>query len=237
MTMFTISSTTVNRQHQQHRKTKLKEVRLGKRDVFIVSRHFIFSLVTAKGHKTPTVIDEARLMETLMSAHARRQLALRTICSRIHIHFDAHRSSLGTNSFVYEWMKYSESDATKDSFLSIQLESRPFDFLSILSCTSLSHVVGCSAWYRLSEFWKHHSSQPGRSSLSGCLNVDPEVRDVQQQLYSLHQQINTWLSLTLCKSMWKDFGIDFGEECFGSRQEKRPQELVWIDGGSSSDWK
>ena len=93
MTMFTISSTTVNRQHQQHRKTNLKEVRLGKRDVFIVSRHFIFSLVTAKGHKktpTSTVIDEARLMETLMSAHARRysnqQLALRTICSRIHIH-------------------------------------------------------------------------------------------------------------------------------------------------------
>ena len=152
------------------------------------------------------------------------------------IFIDAHQSSLGTNSFVYEWMKYSESDATKDSFLSIQLESRPFDFLSILSCTSLSHVGGCSAWYRLSEFWKHHSSQPGRSSLSGCLNVGPEVRDVQQQLYSLHQQTKAWLSLTLCMSMWKDFGIDFGEECFGSRQEKRPQdsELVWIDGGSSS---
>ena len=154
MTMFTISSTTVNRQHhKKHRKTNLKEARLGKRDVFIVSRHIIFSLasVTAKGHtkKTPTVIDEARLMETLMSVHARRysnqQLALRTICSRIHIH-DAHRSSLGTNSFVYEWMKYSESDATKDSFLSIQLESRPSDFLSILSCTLLSHVGGCSAW-------------------------------------------------------------------------------------------
>ena len=62
------------------------------------------------------------------------------------ISIDAHRSSLGTNSFVYEWMKYSESDATKDSFLSIQLESRPSDFLSILSCTLLSHVGGCSAW-------------------------------------------------------------------------------------------
>ena len=92
MTMFTISSTTVNRQHQeQHGKTNLKEARLAKRDVFIVSRHIIFSLVTAKGRKkTPTLIDEARLMETLMSAHARRysnqQLALRTICSRIHIH-------------------------------------------------------------------------------------------------------------------------------------------------------
>ena len=94
MTIFTISSTTVNRQHQeQHRKTNLKEARLAKRDVFIVStgRHVIFSLVTAKGHKkTPTVFDEARLMETfLMSAHARRysnqQLALRTICSQIHI--------------------------------------------------------------------------------------------------------------------------------------------------------
>lgn len=52
----------------------LKEARLANRDVFIVSRHVIFSLVTAKGHKKiPPAIDEVRLMETIMmSAYARR---------------------------------------------------------------------------------------------------------------------------------------------------------------------
>lgn len=54
----------------------LKEIRLEERnrDVFIVSSNVVFSLVTAKRlKKTTPVIDEARLIETILkTAHARR---------------------------------------------------------------------------------------------------------------------------------------------------------------------
>jgi hypothetical protein len=57
-------------------KKNLEEARLVKRDVFIVSKSVIFSLVTAKrlGRKMTTIaIDEARLLETILkTALARR---------------------------------------------------------------------------------------------------------------------------------------------------------------------
>ena len=52
----------------------LKKVELDKRDVFIVSSSVIFSIVNGKAiKKIPPLIDEARLMESILkTAHARR---------------------------------------------------------------------------------------------------------------------------------------------------------------------
>jgi hypothetical protein len=52
----------------------LKKAELNKHDVFIVSNNVILSLVTAKEpKKTTPVIDEARLLESILRmAHARR---------------------------------------------------------------------------------------------------------------------------------------------------------------------
>ena len=50
----------------------LKEEKLNKHDVFIVSKNVIFSLVSAKPLTTPA-IDEASLIESILKmAHARR---------------------------------------------------------------------------------------------------------------------------------------------------------------------